>query len=244
MKIEKSGDTVLINRVDHYRYKMRYDEVKHDLVKVTPYIQKTNQYPLKLAYAFTIHKSQGQTYEQIVLELHSHIFASGQLYVALSRVKTLQGLYLTKPVSISDIIVDQAVIDFMGRFDGTAQSTSVSRVQTSQASIINHTKATVAQKESLDSVRYYINKSLSLASELYSQGFYLYALLEIQKSLVILEDYYYTEEYTHIANQIRSVDNRFPQISPSDCDTAASLLEKLFLAVCGTKHKTVVNDKR
>lgn len=245
VRIDKSGDTVIINRVDHYRYKMKYDEVKRDLVKITPYIQKTNQYPLKLAYAFTIHKSQGQTYDSVVLDLHSHIFASGQLYVALSRVKTLQGLYLTKPVSISDIIVDQTVIDFMGRFDGTTQNASVTRVQqTSPATSINHTKAIVTQKESLDSVRYYISKSLALAAELYSQGFYQYAFLEIQKSLIILDDYYYTEDYSHITNQIRSVENRFPQITQSDCDTAAALLEKLFLVVCGSKHKTVMNDKR
>ena len=109
VRIDKTGDIVMINRVDHYRYQMKYDDTKRDLVKVTPYVQKTNQYPLKLAYAFTIHKSQGQTYEQVVLDLHSHIFASGQLYVALSRVKTLSGLYLTKPVSISDIIVDKSL---------------------------------------------------------------------------------------------------------------------------------------
>lgn len=157
MRIDKSGDTVLINRVDHYRYKMRYDEKKHDLVKVTPYIQKTNQFPLKLAYAFTIHKSQGQTYEEVVLDLHSHIFASGQLYVALSRVKTLQGLYLTKPVSISDIIVDQAVIDFMSRFDGVRPQTYVAMPSSFQSSSINHARMVVTQKESLDSIRFYIN---------------------------------------------------------------------------------------
>ena len=88
------------------------------------------------------------------------------------------------------------------------------------------------------------NKSLNLASELYSKGFYQYALLEIQKSLVILEEYYYTESYGQLAADFRNVESRFPHIGQSDCDNAAAILEKLFLTVCHTKHKTVVNDKR
>lgn len=241
---DRDGGVVIIDRVDHYRYLMKYDEVKRDLVKVTPYVQKTNQYPLKLAYAFTIHKSQGQTYDNVILDLHSHIFASGQLYVALSRVKTLKGLYLTKPVSISDIIVDQAVIDFMGRFHGSSTTKPQSFINTSQATEINHVRTLVSQKENSDSVRYYIDKSLRLAAELFVQGAFPYALLEIQKSLVVLEDYYHTEAYSQIVSKIRSIENRFPTISPSDCTAAAKLMEELFLSVCGTPHKTVINDKR
>lgn len=81
------------------RYEMEYDSVRHKLVRKTPYIQRTKQFPIKLAYAFTIHKAQGQTYEKVILDLNSHIFAPGQLYVALSRAKSLQGLFLTKPVT-------------------------------------------------------------------------------------------------------------------------------------------------
>ena len=97
------------------RYEMEYDPAKHKLVKKTPYIQRTKQYPIKLAYAFTIHKAQGRTYDKVILDLNSHIFAPGQLYVALSRAKSLKGLFLTKPVTYSDIISDNSILDFLNK---------------------------------------------------------------------------------------------------------------------------------
>lgn len=103
------------NQVIEYRYDMEYDSSKHRLARITPYVQKTQQFPVKLAYAFTIHKAQGQTYDKVILDLNSHIFAPGQLYVALSRARSLRGLFLTKPVTYSDIISDESILQFLSK---------------------------------------------------------------------------------------------------------------------------------
>ena len=66
------------------------------------------QYPLRLAWAITVHKSQGLTFERAVLDVNA-AFAAGQVYVALSRCRTLQGLALTEPLSARSIIIDENV---------------------------------------------------------------------------------------------------------------------------------------
>lgn len=113
VKCPHPNDKYKSNQMVNYRYEMEYDEVAHKLQSKKPFVQRTVQFPIKLAYAFTIHKAQGQTYDEIVLDLSSHIFAPGQLYVALSRVKSLDGLHLTKPIAFSDIISDTEVFKFL-----------------------------------------------------------------------------------------------------------------------------------
>jgi len=70
------------------------------------------QLPIKLAWAITIHKSQGQTFEKVVLDITGGAFAHGQIYVALSRCATLQGLILKRKVYPAAIIVDPEVVQF------------------------------------------------------------------------------------------------------------------------------------
>lgn len=74
------------------------------------------QYPLKLSWAITIHKSQGQTYDSVNIDYsEGGGFAEGQTYVALSRLRSSKGLYLTVPIRKGDIKVDRSVLDFLER---------------------------------------------------------------------------------------------------------------------------------
>jgi ATP-dependent exoDNAse (exonuclease V) alpha subunit len=67
------------------------------------------QYPLRLAWASTIHKAQGKTFEHVVIDFGRGTFAPGQAYVALSRCRSLEGLVLRRPMQPEDVLIDQRV---------------------------------------------------------------------------------------------------------------------------------------
>ena len=74
------------------------------------------QYPLMLAWAVTIHKSQGKTFDNVIIDIGSGAFAHGQTYVALSRCTSLEGIVLIKPLLKKHIWTDFKVVDFLTKY--------------------------------------------------------------------------------------------------------------------------------
>lgn len=75
------------------------------------------QYPIRLAWAITIHKSQGLTFSRVVIDFTGGVFAGGQAYVALSRCTSLEGIQLKRQITRGDIFVRQEIVDFAQRFN-------------------------------------------------------------------------------------------------------------------------------
>lgn len=92
-----------------------YDEKKKAVVENV--LGSFKQFPVKPAWALTVHKSQGLTFNNVVIDFAGGAFTSGQTYVALSRCTSLEGITLLKPLTERDIIVNTAVVDFSRRFN-------------------------------------------------------------------------------------------------------------------------------
>ena len=76
-----------------------------------------SQIPIKPAWALTVHRSQGLTFNHVVIDFAGGAFTGGQTYVALSRCTSLEGITLLKPLSVRDIIVNMAVVEFSRQFN-------------------------------------------------------------------------------------------------------------------------------
>jgi len=124
--VELSDSLIRVN-IDHKVCdvpKMTWEKIRYSHNKKTDNIEEKvvgcfKQYPIKLAWAITIHKSQGQTFDKVIIDIGRGAFTHGQTYVALSRCRDLEGIRLKRPIAESDIIFDNKIYDFMNKINDT-----------------------------------------------------------------------------------------------------------------------------
>ena len=141
---------------------MQWDNVKYAIDPGTNRIAETiegtfKQIPLKLAWAITIHKSQGLTFERAIIEADAS-FAHGQVYVALSRCKTLEGLVLRTPLRPRSIIADPAVADYVRQM--AARAPDPARLELDR---LTYQRELLVNLFSFHLLRYRLNALLELA---------------------------------------------------------------------------------
>ncbi len=127
VKLENEEITVMIETAEEERKYVKVTRVDWDIMSyelnpddeneiVTTSLGTFTQFPLKLAWAMTIHKSQGKTFEKVIIDLGRGAFVHGQTYVALSRCRTLEGIVLKRPLRPRDIMTDNRIVEFYQQY--------------------------------------------------------------------------------------------------------------------------------
>lgn len=110
VRLAESGKTIEVEPMEWQNIRYQFDDETKEIS--SKQIGRFKQYPLKAAWAITVHKSQGLTFDKAIIDVHA-AFSPGQAYVALSRCRTLEGLVLSSPVSASVFMKDKAVAAYM-----------------------------------------------------------------------------------------------------------------------------------
>lgn len=113
--ITDDGKECDVKRESWRNIRYKYNEGKKEIEEEE--LGTFTQYPLRLAWAITVHKSQGLTFARAVIDFTGGVFAGGQTYVALSRCTSLEGIQLKKPVGRADVFVRPEITQFARKFN-------------------------------------------------------------------------------------------------------------------------------
>lgn len=155
------------------------------------------QFPLRLAYGITIHKSQGMSLDKLVVDC-SRIFEKGQAYVALSRIKTLDGLYL-RNFNPAKVMVDDTVVEFyktLKIFDKKFELINESDISN------NLQKPNLQDKTKEKSVEYYVNtiKNVILENNRWTEIYEIADMLGVERHEKLV-DYDKNSTIAHLINR-------------------------------------------
>ena len=131
--------------------RLNYDKATRSLFSES--MGSFTQYPLRLAWAVTIHKSQGKTFDKVIIDIGKGTFAHGQMYVALSRCTNFDGLVLRRPMEKKHIWMDWKIVKFLTQFQYNKADKSCSfdkKMEIIQNAIKNRSKLQIVYLKSND----------------------------------------------------------------------------------------------